>query len=165
VLAELDPATGLTALEALADDRILDEEFNDDPHSPLFSDRLAAAMSLLERHPHRGKDACHRLVHDSFLYGPVRVRAAEVLLAVQDERARPALEYLAYADLHIEDRLQAASRLATLDPQAAVRALHQLIARYRGDPDWDEWCQDAARTLTDLGDPRGRQILSELCEP
>lgn len=64
VLAELDLQEGTTALEALADDRSLDEEFSEDPHSPDFSDRLLAARSLLELDPPRGKDACHRLVHD-----------------------------------------------------------------------------------------------------
>ncbi|MFE3830568.1 dsDNA nuclease domain-containing protein [Streptomyces sp. NPDC059092] len=162
VLAELDLQEGTIALETLVDDRLLDEEFNEDPHSPDFSDRLLAARSLLELHPQRGKDACHRLVHDLYLYDSVRVRAAEVLLAVGDERACPALEYLAEADIHFDDRLGAANRLAPLDPEAAVRVLHKLIEDYRGDPDWLDWCKTAAQALTDLGDPRGRQIIGEL---
>ncbi|MFJ1602304.1 dsDNA nuclease domain-containing protein [Streptomyces sp. NPDC088253] len=162
VLAELDLQEGTTALETLADDPLLDEEFNEDPHSPGFSDRLLAARSLLELHPQRGKDACHRLVRDSYLDDSVRVRAAEVLLAVGDERACPALEYLAGADIHFDDRLHAAKRLATLDLEAAVRALHTLIEDYWGDPDWLDWCKTAARALTDLGDQRGRLIIGEL---
>ncbi|MCT9112821.1 DUF4297 domain-containing protein [Streptomyces mirabilis] len=162
VLAELDLQEGTTALETLVADRLLDEEFNEDPHSPDFSDRLLAARSLLELDPVRGTDACHRLVRDSHLYGSVRVRAAEVLLTAGDERARPALEYLAGADIHFDDRLDAANRLAPLDPEAAVRALHTLISDYQGDPDWLDWCKTAAQALTDLGDPRGQQIAGEL---
>ncbi|MFF5011465.1 dsDNA nuclease domain-containing protein [Streptomyces phaeochromogenes] len=162
VLAELDLQEGVTALETLVDDRLLDEEFNEDPHSPDFSDRLLAARTLLELHPQRGKDACHRLVHDPYLYESVRVRAAEALLAVGDERACPALVYLAEADIHFDDRLDAATRLAPLDREVAVRALHKLIEDYRGDPDWLDWCKTAAQALTDLGDPRGRQITGEL---
>lgn len=162
VLAELDLQEGTTALETLVDDRLLDEEFNEDPHSPDFSDRLLAARSLLELDPVRGKDACHRLVRDSHLYDSVRVRAAEVLLTAGDERARPALEYLAGADIHFDDRLDAANRLAPLDLDAAVHSLHRLIEDYRGDPDWLDWCKDAAQALADLGDPRGQQIIDEL---
>ncbi|WP_055612198.1 dsDNA nuclease domain-containing protein [Streptomyces phaeochromogenes] len=162
VLAELDLQEGITALETLVDDRLLDEEFNEDPHSPDFSDRLLAARSLLELDAVRGRDACHRLVRDSHLYESVRVRAAEVLLSVGDERARPALVYLAGADIHFDDRLEAANRLSPLDPEAAVRALHKLIEDYRGDPDWLDWCVAAAQALTELGDPRGRQITGEL---
>ncbi|MFJ9765537.1 HEAT repeat domain-containing protein [Streptomyces erythrochromogenes] len=162
VLAELDLQEGTTALETLVDDRLLDEEFNEDPHSPDFSDRLVAARSLLELDPVRGRDACRRLVHDSHLYDSVRVRAAEVLLSVGDERARHAMEYLAGADIHFDDRLDAARRLAPLAPEAAVRALHTLIKDYRGDPDWVDWCRDAAQALTGLGDPRGRQITGGL---
>ncbi|MEV7871384.1 hypothetical protein AB0P17_35990 [Streptomyces sp. NPDC088124] len=163
VLAELNLDEGTTALETLADDRLLDGEFNEDPHSPDFSDRLLAARALLELHLQRGKDACHRLVHDSYLYDSVRVRAADVLLAAGDERACSAFTYLAEADILFDDRLDAATRLTTLDPEAAVRALHQLIGHYRGDPDWLDWCKDAAKILTNLGDPRGQQIISELC--
>ncbi len=162
VLAELELQEGTTALETLADDQLLDQEFNDDPHSPDFSDRLLAARWLLELHPRRGKDACHRLVHDPSLYDSVRVRAAEVLLAAGDERACRALEYLAAADIPFDDRLDSANRLATLDPEAAVRALHKLVEDYRGDPDWLDWCMTAAQALTELGDQRGRQIIGEI---
>ncbi|MEW2615061.1 dsDNA nuclease domain-containing protein [Streptomyces sp. NPDC047880] len=162
VLVKLDLQEGTTALETLVDDRLLDAEFNEDPNSPDFSNRLFAAKSLLGLDPLRGKNACHRLVHDSHLYDSVRVRAAEVLLAVGDERAGPALEYLAEADIQFDDRLDAANRLATLDPETAVRALHTLIEDYWGDPDWLDWCKIAAQALTDLGDPRGRQITDEL---
>ncbi|GAA2679575.1 hypothetical protein GCM10009864_59840 [Streptomyces lunalinharesii] len=163
VLAELDLQQGTTALEMLADDQGLDDEFNEDPHSPDFSDRLLAARRLLELDPPRGEDACYRLVHDPDLYGSVRVRAAEVLLSSGDERVCRALGYLAEAaDLHFDDRLDAARRLATLDPEAAVRALHILIEDYRGDPDWLDWCIAAALALDDLGDGRGRQITDEL---
>jgi hypothetical protein len=165
VLAELNLQEGITALETLVDDRLLDEEFNEDPHSPDFSDRLLAARSLLELDPVRGRDACHRLVRDSHLYESVRVRAAEVLLSVGDERARPALVYLAGADIHFDDRLDAANRLSPLDPEAAVRALHKLIEDYRGDPDWLDWCVAAAQALTELGDQRGQQITGELNRP
>ncbi|MFJ2833523.1 dsDNA nuclease domain-containing protein [Streptomyces sp. NPDC087263] len=162
VLAELDLQEGITALETLVDDRLLDEEFNEDPHSPDFSNRLLAARSLLELDPVRGRDACHRLVRDSHLYETVRVRAAEVLLSVGDERARPALVYLAGADIHFDDRLDAATRLSPLDPEAAVRALHKLIEDYRGDPDWLDWCVAATQALTELGDQGGQQITGEL---
>ncbi|WP_197287615.1 dsDNA nuclease domain-containing protein [Streptomyces apocyni] len=163
VLAELDLQRGTTALEMLADDQGLDDEFNEDPHSPDFSDRLLAARRLLELDRPRGEEACYRLVHDPDLYGSVRVRAAEVLLSSGDERACRALEYLAEAaDLHFDDRLDAARRLATLDPEAAVHSLHTVIEDYRGDPDWLDWCIAAAQALDDLGDPRGRQITDEL---
>ncbi|WP_328834611.1 hypothetical protein [Streptomyces europaeiscabiei] len=162
VLAELDRQEGTTALETLADDRLLDEEFNEDPHSPDFSDRLLAARRLLELDRPRGEDACYRLVHDPDLYDSVRVRAAAVLLSSGDERACRALEHLAgAADLHFDDRLDAARQLATLDPEAAVHSLHRLIENYRGDPDWLDWCIAAAQTLDDLGDPRGRKITDE----
>jgi hypothetical protein len=77
-------------------------------------------------------------------------------------KARPALEYLAEADIQFDDRLDAANRLATLTPVTAVRALHTLIEDYWGDPDWLDWCKTAAQALTDLGDPLGRQITGEL---
>ncbi|MFJ1673235.1 dsDNA nuclease domain-containing protein [Streptomyces bottropensis] len=162
VLAELDLQRGTTALETLSDDQGLDNEFSEDPHSPDFSDRLLAARRLLELDQPRGEEACYRLVHDPYLYGSVRVRAAEVLLSSGDERACRALEHLAEAvDLLFDDRLDAARRLAALESEAAVHSLHTLIEDYRGDPDWIDWCIAAAQTLDDLGDPRGRQITGE----
>ncbi|MEV8597573.1 dsDNA nuclease domain-containing protein [Streptomyces sp. NPDC052012] len=163
VLAELDLQQGTTALETLADDQSLDDEFNDDPHSPGFSCRLLATRWLLELDRPRGEEACYRLVHDPHLYGSVRVRAAEVFLSSGDERACRALEHLAgAADLPFDDRLDAARRLAPLAPEAAVHSLHTLIEDYRGDPDWLDWCIAAAQALDDLGDRRGRQITDEL---
>ncbi|MEU2624336.1 hypothetical protein ABZ642_40565 [Streptomyces sp. NPDC007157] len=69
---------------------------------------------------------------------------------------------LAGADIHFDDRLDAASRFATLDRDAAVRGLHKLIADFRGDPDWRDWCMDAAEALAELDDQRGDQIIGEL---
>ncbi|WP_328688028.1 hypothetical protein OHA74_53590 [Streptomyces phaeochromogenes] len=85
-----------------------------------------------------------------------------MLLIVGDDRACRALEYLAEADIHFDNRLDAASRLATLDREAAMSALHKLIDGYRGDPHWLDWCVAVAQALPELGDQRGQQIIDEL---
>ncbi|MEV6279128.1 dsDNA nuclease domain-containing protein [Nocardia sp. NPDC051832] len=161
ILAELDKDSGLTALESLAKEPTLDREFNEDPHTPDFSDRLQAATALMQFDTRRGADALMQLVlDDEDLDQLVRVRAAEILFENSDERAGAALSMLAKESSWYYSRFEAITLYSKIDRHAAAECLNDLI---------EEWCdlvpeecQDYAYLLVQWGDPRQLHLVEGL---
>ncbi|MEU1983184.1 hypothetical protein [Nocardia sp. NPDC019395] len=158
ILAELDEAPGLSALESLAKEPTLDHEFNEDPHSPDFSGRLQAARTLMHFDTRRGADALMQLVlDDEDLDELVRVRAAEILLENSDERAEAALGMLAEDSPWYDSRFAAINLYSKINRHMAAEYLNRLIEDWRyDDPDS---CQDDAYLLVQWGDPRQLHLV------
>lgn len=161
ILVGLDEAPGLAALESLAKEPTLDHGFNEDPHTPDFSDRLHAARTLMQFDTRRGADALMQLVlDDEDLDELVRVKAAEILLENSDERAETALCMLAKESSWYDSRFEAITLYSRIDRHAAAECLNELI---------EEWCdlvpeecQDYAHLLVQWGDPRQLHLVEGL---
>ncbi|MFF3228849.1 dsDNA nuclease domain-containing protein [Nocardia suismassiliense] len=160
ILAEIDQASGLAALESLAKDPTLDDEFNEDPHTPDFSDRLHAARTLMQFDTRRGADALMQLVlDDENLDELVRVRAAEILLEISDQRAETALGILAENSPWYHSRFEAIKLYSKINRHTAAEYLNRLIEDWRYDD--PESCQDDAHLLVQWGDPRQLHLVED----
>lgn len=160
ILAELDEAPGLAALESLAKETTLDHGFNEDPHTPDFSDRLQAARTLMQFDTRRGADALMQLVlDDEDLDELVRVRAAEILFENSDERAEAALGMLAEDSPWYYSRFAAIKLYSKIDRHTAAEYLNRLIEDWRYDD--PESCQDYAYLLVQWGDPRQLHLVED----
>lgn len=163
ILVALDKQLGTEALARLSCDPSLDEQFNEDPHNPDFSERLAATTSLLSFDFRRGSDALVDLVDDGEnLDDTVRVRAAEILLRIGDDRAMAALESLGRdEDILYPERELAIAILGGADRTRGADALYALISEHLGSKDWGDYGQESIKLLSDWGDARGARLINE----